>query len=1213
MVEGNRRKTVARKLKPVLRRIAHIEFTGSLFKAKVSRDESNTLMENESKRERFKRIEGLRQEKDRNIKSQLGENSFELKLLQLGAEYTIEFPRVFLELLGEFETKFEIMLSKKRVSKKMKGIEDAEELGRINKKRVGMVSLGIIEKETRAFFHCDTSLVTSPLEWKGIVIIKRMETPPVSAATTIVAFTNFEMASEAVPGTIEKSQIVLPPSMELNLWDKGMSLATIRSIIKPRLKYYDRDNSGNIDFDEFKSSMENMGVFIPEIRLQKLFQACDLDRSGEIDLEELPLAICINNKLREKSYMSPKDAFELFDYDGSGQLNEHEFYEVVQTLSKDPISREQCSVLFAKSDKDKSGEIDLHEFREIWLGYCDLEVEIDRRHECKRSTGFIAFIPSFNRRVLKTKLRQLILEEEKQEEIEFENACEIVYAEARKLRLEIDLKKKEHHRERKRQYLISKQAISKSERETRRQQAFEMSHRTKILDRENVLKHKIAIEIAERSERDKAEKKVNREIALQQERKSRARRGDDRLDLSHSKLRNIDPSVYRGKGAQNVLSYLVYLDLSNNDLNELPSEGFLFWCGTVRFMDLSRNKIVFLPQEIGSMESLQELDLRKNNLTHLPASIGDLKSLVSLNISENKLKCLPSELGNSVSLETIIAYKNCLEIIPPEIGKLDALVTLNISLNNLKELPEEFGTLKSLQMLDVSWNNLQKLPTGINNMNSLQVLNLSSNDLRRLPTVLESLTRLRVLNISRNNLIEISASIGGLASLLKLDVSHNRILRLPDEIGLLRAIQILELSQNRIASLPFEMGRLKQLVSLQLCGNELATLPEELGACCSLQQLNVSGNRLIGVLPDSLGALENLCQCNVSRNQLTSLPVTIGAWTNLVCLNAGFNRLQEIPDTIGCLASIQTIQVPSNRIKEIPPSIGNLHSSLEHLDLCSNQLKWIPKEIGFLKKLKTLELHHNMLQAVPAEVGLLVPQLGQFSVSHNPLSEFPPKLITDLRSKNRSGFVWSGYSDGQVADYVVEISHVHRECINAHQSTLSLQEFTAVVRDSMELKSTWRNYLIQHVNHFYFRAKKLGTVPLLEALYGKDLEARIEIIARTNEDRKRVEDTVKNLEMDNAIVQGNAYQVTPQKLVFTQSKLDQRKVQLAKESKMRAKQIIKTAGKSCFDKQDSIFRATEEKRRKQKEEEMNQWMDHFREKRMEYENECLEKFGYQRF
>ncbi|KAJ8516635.1 hypothetical protein ON010_g18424 [Phytophthora cinnamomi] len=76
--------------------------------------------------------------------------------------------------------------------------------------------------------------------------------------------------------------------------------------------------------------------------------------------------------------LGPRDAFELFDEDATGQIDELEFADVLEYFGMD-VSDEKQEKIFKKYDKDKSGYIDYREFRSMWVRLIDVREELTKR------------------------------------------------------------------------------------------------------------------------------------------------------------------------------------------------------------------------------------------------------------------------------------------------------------------------------------------------------------------------------------------------------------------------------------------------------------------------------------------------------------------------------------------------------------------------------------------------------------------------------------------------------------------------------------------------------------------------------------------------------------------------------------------------------------------------------------------------------------------
>lgn len=144
-------------------------------------------------------------------------------------------------------------------------------------------------------------------------------------------------------------------------------------------------------------------------------------------------------------------------------------------------------------------------------------------------------------------------------------------------------------------------------------------------------------------------------------------------------------------------------------------------------LDVSYNKIVSLPAEIGKLQMLRcsalpvmlghalprhprytdlivadrEFKASFNQLTALPPEVGKLKRLKKLVINGNKLVTIPKEVAHprspplSLSLVTLL-------VSPLQVGRLEMLEELVLSENSLEELPANLTSMSMLRVLKVS-------------------------------------------------------------------------------------------------------------------------------------------------------------------------------------------------------------------------------------------------------------------------------------------------------------------------------------------------------------------------------------------------------------------------------------------------------------------------------------------------------------------------------
>uniref|UniRef100_A0A6I8QGI6 Leucine-rich repeat-containing protein 59 n=1 Tax=Xenopus tropicalis TaxID=8364 RepID=A0A6I8QGI6_XENTR len=117
----------------------------------------------------------------------------------------------------------------------------------------------------------------------------------------------------------------------------------------------------------------------------------------------------------------------------------------------------------------------------------------------------------------------------------------------------------------------------------------------------------------------------------------------DRSAGRHSGSREGQSEMARANGrSQNLRDKLDgnELDLSLSDLSEVPVRDLDDFCNLsyIVRLDLSKNQIAQLPSEFGRLVNLQHLDLLQNRIVALPVSFAQLKSLKWLDLKDNPLK-----------------------------------------------------------------------------------------------------------------------------------------------------------------------------------------------------------------------------------------------------------------------------------------------------------------------------------------------------------------------------------------------------------------------------------------------------------------------------------------------------------------------------------------------------------------------------------------------
>lgn len=122
---------------------------------------------------------------------------------------------------------------------------------------------------------------------------------------------------------------------------------------------------------------------------------------------------------------------------------------------------------------------------------------------------------------------------------------------------------------------------------------------------------------------------------------------------------------------------LEYLNISSNKLNYIPKE--IKNLGKLKKLDLSSNPITTLPSDLGEIETLEHLDLFMcTSLEEFPNTVLQLKNLKYLRLRGSSVSSIPNEINQLKNLETLHLQKSKIEHIPEGVYELPNLKELKI-------------------------------------------------------------------------------------------------------------------------------------------------------------------------------------------------------------------------------------------------------------------------------------------------------------------------------------------------------------------------------------------------------------------------------------------------------------------------------------------------------------------------------------------------------
>lgn len=167
-------------------------------------------------------------------------------------------------------------------------------------------------------------------------------------------------------------------------------------------------------------------------------------------------------------------------------------------------------------------------------------------------------------------------------------------------------------------------------------------------------------------------------------------------------------------------------------------------------LKISQQRLTEFPPHMRTFPNvLRTLDLSENRFVHLPEDIGRFDLLKHLNLSDNRLVELPVVLGNLVRLETLNVANNLLVSIPRQLNALKNLKQVHLNNNQLVEFPTMFCGLKHLDILDLSKNKITKIPADVAQLQVTE-LNCNQNQLASVAVEIADCPKLKTLRLEEN-------------------------------------------------------------------------------------------------------------------------------------------------------------------------------------------------------------------------------------------------------------------------------------------------------------------------------------------------------------------------------------------------------------------------------------------------------------------------------
>lgn len=469
----------------------------------------------------------------------------------------------------------------------------------------------------------------------------------------------------------------------------------------------------------------------------------------------------------------------------------------------------------------------------------------------------------------------------------------------------------------------------------------------------------------------------------------------EKLSMSYNMLTSISRDLF-----MSLKNSLEHLEVEHNKLFHLPDS--LAQVVRLRHLSLAYNQL----EESPALPSrIQTLSIAGNFLTSIPSALQTLESgsIRYLDLSYNRISnLLPNEfLDWSTSLGTInlrgnrIAqiYKNVFPATMP-------LKEINLSFNDLYYVhPHSFSNVtSSLHVLESSSTLFSgyfpfEFEEGLEN---LSWLSFDNNDFHILKlSDMVAFSYLKYLNLDYNRIVDIVISDyynNSSLSLSNLRLAYNFLDSLHSRSFIyMPELRNLDLSYNRINNLTKHIfANLPNLRYLSLANNIIDSMETETFANLpNLEILELQGNNFTYLSLNSFHNVSNMdiiFTLNVSRNHIKYIDGDSNISINI--FDGSYNDLFEVPNIffVAVETSIRQIILSHNDIVHISNEAFGNAINLEILDLRKNNISIIKrKSFTDLISLQILDLSFNKISQLSVEQFYNLNKLRYLKLDHNNL------------------------------------------------------------------------------------------------------------------------------------------------------------------------------------------------------------------------------------
>lgn len=166
-------------------------------------------------------------------------------------------------------------------------------------------------------------------------------------------------------GTLIPKRKRMVPLSEVEMPPHGLTTQQ-RKEVERAFRTFDTDGSGSVDAFELKLAMRALGMKASEEEISYIMDEVDVDRSGEIDLDEFMEVVRPGIGGKDTLQDVKKCFYDYFDVSGDGRMDMDEFKNALPCFGADEWNDREIRTAFAIADKGDKGYVD-----EIdWIDLC---------------------------------------------------------------------------------------------------------------------------------------------------------------------------------------------------------------------------------------------------------------------------------------------------------------------------------------------------------------------------------------------------------------------------------------------------------------------------------------------------------------------------------------------------------------------------------------------------------------------------------------------------------------------------------------------------------------------------------------------------------------------------------------------------------------------------------------------------------------------------